>query len=88
MFENTGEDSQPKVLFARSVQMSLLTYPEYSQPNKNRFVLALAMQFGDVAFDMVLFRFVERNIEFSRVIIFEINPPSKIRDDVSITDHR
>ena len=43
------------------------------------------MQFGEVAADMVLFRFGEGNIQFARVI-FEINPHFIIRGHVSITD--
>ena len=43
----------PKILLIKSVRISLLTYPEYSQPNVNRFVLAFATQFGDVAADVL-----------------------------------
>ena len=73
VFESTGEDSRPKSLLTKSVRISLLTYPEYSQPNKNRFILAMAMQFGGVAAVWYSFDFGERNTQFSRVI-FEINP--------------
>ena len=60
------EDSQPKILLTKSVPISLLTYPEYSQFHKNRLSPALAMQFGEVAADVVVFfRFRERNIQFS-----------------------
>ena len=85
VFESTGKDSRPEILWTKSVRISLLTYPEYSRPNKNIFILALAMQFGEVPTNMVLFRIGERNIQFSRVI-FEINSFVKIRGDVSITD--
>ena len=72
MFESTGEDSRPEILLTKSVGISLLTYLEYSQPNENRFILALTMQLGEVAADMVFFRFGERKIQFARVI-YEIN---------------
>ena len=85
MFESTGKASRSKILLSRSVRVSLLTYHEYSQLNKTRFILASAMQFGEVAADIVLCQFGERNIQFSQVI-FEINPLFKIRGDVSITD--
>ena len=39
--------------------------------SQSRFTLTLAMQCGEVAADMVLFRLGERNIQFSRVV-FEI----------------
>ena len=60
MFDSTREDSLPKILLTISVPIRLLTYPEYSQGNKNRFVPVLAVQFGEVVADMVLFRFGER----------------------------
>ena len=44
-----------------------------------------AMQFGKVVADMILFRFGERNIQFSWVV-FETNQLIKIRGDVSLTD--
>ena len=69
----------------KSVGISLLTYPKYSQPNKNRFILGLSMQFGKVAADVVLFRFREKNIQFSEVV-FEISPLSTVRGHVSVTD--
>ena len=85
MFDSTGEDSQPKILLTKFVPVSLLTYPEYSQPNKNRYILALVMQFVKAASDMAFFRFGARNIQFSRVV-FEINQLFKIQGHVSITD--
>ena len=42
------------------------------------------MQFGEVAADMVLFGFVERNIQLS-LVIFQINPLLKIGGDASVT---
>ena len=53
--------------------------------NYNVFALAFAMQFNDVAADMVLLQLVERNIQFSRVI-FEINLLFKIQGRVLILD--
>ena len=43
------------------------------------------MQFGQVAADMVLYRFRERNIQFSPDVL-EINQLFKIRGQVSIID--
>ena len=60
-------------------------YPEHPQPIKNRFTLALAMQFVEVAADLVLFQFGERNIQFSRVVS-ETNQVFKICGQVLITD--
>ena len=54
-FDCTREDYQPNILLTKSGPINLLTYPEHSQLNKNRFAPALAMQFGEAAADMVLF---------------------------------
>ena len=64
VFESTGEGSRAKILLTTSVPVSLLTYPKYSQPNKDKFIIALTIHFGNVAADVVLFRFEERNIRF------------------------
>ena len=87
VFESTREDSRPKILLTKSVRNSLLTYLNIHSliKNKNRFILALAMQSGKGAANRVLFRFGEGNIQFFRVV-FQINPLLKIRGDVSITD--
>ena len=63
LFESTGEGSRAKILLTTSVPVSLSTYPKYLQPNKDKFILALNMHFGNVAADMVLFRFGEGNIQ-------------------------
>ena len=62
-----------KFFWTKSVQINLLANPEYSQPNKNTFILALAIQFGEVAADTVLFRFGEGNIQFSESISDKFN---------------
>ena len=68
VFDRTREDSRPKILLSKSVPISLLTHPEHSQPNKNALTLALAMQFTEVAGNMLVFRFGERNMQFFRAV--------------------
>ena len=68
----------------KSVLVSLLIYPKYLQPNKNRFILSQALKFGKFADDTVLFRLGERKTTFSSR--FLVNQLFKIRGHVSITD--
>ena len=64
-WSGTSLTATEKTLFTRWVPINLLVYRKYAKPNKNRFALAFALQFGEVAASKVIIRLGERNVQFS-----------------------